>query len=81
SDESTQLMGSNILAIFANEDGLVDKEKYDTLPIGTNKVLISGNHAGFGDYGIQKDDNKSSISINEQHDQIIKAIEEFFPIG
>ena len=77
SDESTQLMGTNILAIFANEDGLVDKEKYDTLPIGTNKVLIPGNHAGFGDYGIQKGDNKSSISINEQHDQIIKEIEEF----
>lgn len=39
--------------------------------------IEGGNHAGFGWYGIQKDDGQATISIKEQQDIIINQIIEF----
>lgn len=40
--------------------------------------IAGGNHAQFGDYGPQKDDGESNITMDEQHTEIISLMKLFF---
>ena len=40
-------------------------------------IIEGGNHSNFGNYGLQKGDNKSTISRKEQQDKTIEEILEF----
>ncbi len=71
-----------VFSIYASEDGVIsteDWQKYRArFPTGTTWVeIIGGNHAGFGWYGIQADDRPAVISLNEQTEQILQAIDQF----
>jgi hypothetical protein len=45
------------------------------LPKDTQYVSIEGgNHAGFGNYGVQKGDNKATISNEQQQTEISQLI-------
>lgn len=70
------------LGIFATEDGLIDKEKRDekikNYPKNSEVYLIEGgNHAGFGSYGIQKNDKNASVSGEKQQKIVSEKINEF----
>ncbi len=77
---SDDLSTSNLLvtSIYATNDGLATRVKIDAsrplLPDSTTWVeIVGGNHAQFGDYGIQKGDNGATISAAKQWEQIINA--------
>ena len=57
--------------------GLVE-EQFKKLPKSTRRVVIKGgNHAGFGDYGIQAYDGERTISREDQQDQTTKHLVAF----
>ncbi len=61
-------------------------DKFDAsrtlLPADTTWVVIEGgNHAQFGDYGIQPGDNVATISAAEQQTQIVDATVIFDLLG
>jgi len=61
---------------FPNTDNFQDK-KY-LMPPGTKYIAIEGaSHAQFGDYGQQKGDVVPSISMGEQHKQVVENMLEF----
>lgn len=64
----------NTLTIYGTQDGLAAED----IDYTTNTVPIEGgNHAQFGDYGVQKGDLPATISPQEQQSQTVKAIDEF----
>ncbi len=70
--------GINVVSIFGTKDGLATGRKIDAskalLPAGTRFVAISGgNHAQFGDYGLQSGDSPAAISRAEQQAQAVEA--------
>ena len=71
------------LTVYGDQDGVLDKEKYekyyDNLPAAmTEEVIIKGgNHAQFGDYGVQKGDGEASIDGKEQIAQTVEAVVDF----
>ncbi|ORX42082.1 hypothetical protein BCR36DRAFT_587483, partial [Piromyces finnis] len=70
----------HVLSIVASNDKVLQWEKYNdykkNLPSNNfNEIIIQGgNHGQFGDYGKQKGDGEATISLEEQHKQIIEAI-------
>ena len=61
----------SVLSIYGSEDGVMNKEKYDSsrsnLPSTLHEEIIKGgNHAFFGMYGAQEGDGTPSISNSEQ---------------
>jgi hypothetical protein len=79
-----ELSGSTMdaLSIYASEDGLIPLTEWKILrsrfPVVTHwKLIQGGNHAGFGWYGVQKGDNPSAITLEEQTAQIVESIDEF----
>lgn len=72
-----------VLSISASNDGVLDWEKYEEakarLPGHSVYFNIAGgNHAGFGSYGTQKGDGEAEISLENQHQQIIEQIQNFY---
>jgi len=70
--------GFPVLSVIANRDGLATLDKLKAaaplLPADTTWVEIDGgNHAQFGSYGTQSGDLEATISVEEQHKQIITA--------
>lgn len=68
-----------VLSVYAQFDGLATLEKIENtrnlLPQDARFVMIEGgNHAGFGNYGDQKNDGKALISAQEQWMITAKAI-------
>jgi Alpha/beta hydrolase family len=63
------------------ELSIVDPDEMDTLqvdvPVTIYYLIQGGNHAQFGDYGSQEGDGVSTISTEEQHQQISSAIIKF----
>ena len=70
-----------VVNVLATEDGIVSPKKgamlnfggglvedmFKRLPKSTRRVVIKGgNHAGFGDYGIQAHDGERTISLEDQ---------------
>ncbi|MCR5702402.1 MAG: alpha/beta hydrolase [Lachnospiraceae bacterium] len=71
-----------VLSIIGENDGVINKEKYDSNKSNWSKdatelIIKGGNHAGYGFYGEQKGDNKASISKEEQQQQTVDAILQF----
>ena len=67
------------LAIFGSEDGLLDYNAYlDYFDEDDSvKIITGGNHAQFGEYGIQADDGTATISGSAQRQLVIDYINEF----
>ena len=68
-----------VLSITATNDGVLNWTSYQKakqfLPKDTQYVSIKGgNHAGFGNYGVQKGDNKATISNEQQQIEISQLI-------
>ena len=69
-----------VLSIFGSQDGQAEKlaAAGNLLPADTNWVIIEGgNHAQFGDYGLQPGDGKAEISPRQQWDQVIATTSAF----
>lgn len=71
-----------ILTIIGSNDGMVSPVKYNVtrklLPADTQFIVINGgNHCGFGSYGFQKGDKKSTIRAEDQQKQTVEAITSF----
>jgi dienelactone hydrolase len=71
-----------ILSIYGSEDGVLNLESYEEaqgkLPDDyTEIVLDGGNHAQFGDYGLQAGDGTATISTEQQQQQTVEAITAF----
>lgn len=78
SDSLADQKGMAAVAIFGSNDGLVDpterQKAVDFMPPGMPKVLIEGgNHAQFGFYGDQPNDNPATISHQDQGVQTVEA--------
>lgn len=70
------------LSIRGSLDNLTSAEdisnNVDKFPTNTTFItIIGGNHYNFGDYGVQKEDNNSTITRKEQQQQTINAIIKF----
>jgi len=73
--------GLKVLSIYGTLD-MAGMEKFDVsralLPAETTWVVIDGgNHAQFGDYGLQPGDNRATISTDDQQAQIVTATVDF----
>ena len=71
-----------VLLIHGSNDRLVRpwhvNDRARLLPSDTSYIeILGGNHAQFGDYGIQRRDGEAEIPIAEQHQQTIDATVEF----
>jgi hypothetical protein len=75
----TQVNQFKQLAIFGSEDGLLDYNAYlDYFDEDDSvKIIAGGNHAQFGEYGIQADDGTATISGSIQRQLVIDYINEF----
>lgn len=67
-----------VISIYATRDGLATLEKIqasrELLPPDTRWVsLEGGNHAQFGNYGVQPGDGVATISAQEQQLQVVEA--------
>jgi hypothetical protein len=76
-DESNLDSPTDILALYAVNDGLVSEDERAVLPKNSQIVIIEGNHAGFGNYGIQEKDNQSPITSDAQNELIVTEINKF----
>ena len=74
--------GLDVLSIYGSEDGVLNMDKYNeyrpNLPEETTTEVIieGGNHAGFGDYGVQDGDGEAAISGEEQRKMTVEAVME-----
>lgn len=69
----------SVLSIYGSEDGVLNMEKVEKgreyMPADYEEISIEGgNHAQFGDYGVQKGDGKATISRDEQQTKTADAI-------
>lgn len=79
---STQDLSSsslNVVSIYGSEDQVLNREKYQKnyslLPSHTQELIIEGgNHAQFGNYGIQSGDGDAKISADEQQNETVQFI-------
>lgn len=65
-----------VLTIYGTEDVGIEKitTSQNILPANSRFVIIeSGNHAQFGDFGLQKGDGAARISRDKQQTQIVDA--------
>ena len=78
---NSDLGGLNIpvLSIYGSQDGVLDLERYTNsksyMPDSFEEhVIEGGNHAQFGDYGLQKKDKGATISDDEQIQETVGTI-------
>ena len=67
------------LSILATEDDVLNQQSYEegrvNFPSNLEEVVISGgNHAQFGNYGLQKNDGTATITFEQQQEQILEAV-------
>lgn len=77
--EELKNLEKEVLSIWGDKDGVLNfenlKESKENLPPDTQFIeLKGGNHAQFGDYGMQKGDNKATISAQEQTNKSAQEI-------
>lgn len=70
------------ISVYGSEDGVLNRDKLvegrSLMPPESVEVEIGGgNHAQFGDYGVQAGDGLASISAAEQIDQTVSAVLDF----
>ncbi len=70
-----------VLSIYGSEDKVLDHAKYDKAAADglwpddfTEIVIEGGNHAQFGDYGVQKGDGTAKITNAEQISRTAEAV-------
>ncbi|CAH8769693.1 alpha/beta hydrolase [Paenibacillus dendritiformis] len=68
-----------VLSIYGSQDGVLDLERYTNsksyMPDSfEERVIEGGNHAQFGDYGVQKKDKGATISDDEQIRETVGTI-------
>ncbi|MBY5035198.1 alpha/beta hydrolase [Streptococcus gallolyticus] len=71
-----------VLSITASQDHILNWSSYEKakkrLPKNTDFVQIfGGNHSGFGEYGLQKNNTVSTISPKQQRQEIVEIIAQF----
>ncbi len=72
-----------VLSIYGTNDNILNMKKYQenlkNLPSSYKEYIINGgNHSGFADYGLQKNDGIPSISTEEQISKCIQFIIDSF---
>ena len=72
----------SVISIFGTTNNLPNTENFNDkkhlLPTDTIFIGLEGaNHAQFGDYGPQKGDVPASISLAEQHEQVVEMMLDF----
>lgn len=72
----------SVLSITGTQDAILNMDQYeqtkDLLPSDTLHVAIEGgNHSNFGHYGFQEGDKESTISREEQQEEVTKFINDF----
>lgn len=77
-DQEISDFSGPVVSIIGLQDLIINRENYinakSKLPAGTDIIEVEGlNHSDFGNYGLQKDDGKSSLS-NEQVIEIIRSV-------
>src|SRR6266508_1334591 len=81
SNDSLKNSTIKVISIYGTQDisGLTAFDDSRTLlPLYTQYVLIQGgNHAQFGDYGLQPGDNKATITSTDQQKQVVDATAQF----
>lgn len=70
-------LGLRVISISASNDGLATPTKLQAarhlLPPGTRYVELSGgNHAQFGDYGVQPGDGSATLSARLEHGAVVE---------
>lgn len=73
--------GFSVLSVYGSEDGVLNREKLEEgralMPDSYTELCIEGgNHAQFGDYGVQDGDHAAAITKEEQWKQTVKAVME-----
>ena len=71
-----------VLSIYGSKDGVLNIKKYNESKKYWNsnvkEVIIEGaNHAQYGNYGHQKGDNESTITLEEQQNKTVDEIVKF----
>ena len=70
-----------VLSLYGSEDEVLNKEKYEksaSLAVHlTEYVIEGGNHAGFGNYGVQKGDGEAYLAREEQWQETVDYILNF----
>lgn len=71
--------GLDVISIYGSEDQVLNRQSYEenrkNLPGDTVEVIIEGgNHAQFGDYGVQEGDGTATIGGEEQLNQTTEKI-------
>ena len=69
----------SVISLYGSEDGVLNMDKIEDgrayMPENYTEICIEGgNHAQFGNYGMQKGDGTAFISRQEQQDQTIEAV-------
>lgn len=76
-----ELVELPVLSIYGSEDKVLNLEKYTkSIPLAENlteHVIEGGNHAGFGNYGIQDGDGTAEIRTEEQWQETVDYILNF----
>ena len=67
-----------VTSISGSLDALATPEKVESTkafaPSSTKYIVIKGgNHAQFGNYGVQSGDNPATISLEDQQKQVVAA--------
>jgi pimeloyl-ACP methyl ester carboxylesterase len=80
-DDSLKNTDMNVLSIYGTLD-MAGTDSFEEsradLPAATEFVVIKGgNHAQFGDYGVQPGDNEATITPHEQQKQVVNATVRF----
>ncbi len=68
-----------VLSIYGNKDEVLNREKLEAgsefVPEHYTEIGLGGaNHAGFGNYGIQKSDGEATMERDKQQDMTVKYI-------
>jgi hypothetical protein len=74
--------GLDVISIYGSEDQVLNRQSYEqnrtNLPDNAVEVIIEGgNHAQFGDYGVQEGDGTAMIEGEEQLNQTKEKIAHF----
>lgn len=77
--KSLQSEEFSVLSLYGSEDGVLQMEKVEQgrayMPDDYTEICIrGGNHAQFGNYGVQKKDGEATLSREEQQRQTVRAI-------
>ena len=82
----TRQLGEDLteLVLYGSEDHVLNMEKLEEgrayAPERSREYCIEGgNHAFFGDYGLQKGDGEALLTPEEQQEEAVRVIRETFP--